>query len=171
LSAFVVLLVGFVLPATKRSNCGGNSAALTACKDYILLLQVWKADHGDEQFRCEQADSQTSWHLRNLSGASWIPSGRLLAKVDGVRLDSAADRRIIMVCGRAYSNVPQRFLGRSPMTHAVAYSTGETGLISPQEFARLDLTGFVDLQTMAETTTVEPNGAASRSQPVRPETN
>jgi len=30
------------------------------------------------------------------------------------------------------------------------YSTGETGLMLPEEFARLDFSRFVDLQAMAE---------------------
>jgi hypothetical protein len=30
----------------------------------------------------------------------------------------------------------------------VAYSTGEVGLVSPGEFAELDLTGFTDLRTL-----------------------
>ena len=57
------------------------------------------------------------------------------------------------------------------MAHAVAYSNGETGLISPEQFARLDLSGFVDLQSLAVTGKVEPDGAANGSQPIRAETN
>jgi len=83
--------------------------------------------------------------------------------LDNARVDPTADKQIIVVCDRAYDNVPQRMFGRSPRAHAVAYSTGDTGLISPEEFARLDLSGFMDLQTLAQTTRVEPDGPANRS--------
>lgn len=147
--ATFALVAGLVLPATvSRTNCGGNSAALAACKGYITVLRLWEADHKAEGFHLDQADPETKRDLTRLPGASWVRASRLLTRLDGVRLDSMAERRIIMVCDRPYDNVPQRLFGRSPMTHAVAYSTGETGLISSEEFARLDLNGFVDLQVV-----------------------
>ncbi|MCP5426633.1 MAG: hypothetical protein H6966_00025 [Chromatiaceae bacterium] len=154
----------------KRSNCGGNSAALAACKGYVTVLQLWAADHDGQSFRIDQADMQTRRELGRLPGASWIRSARLMARSDDVRVDAADEKRIIMVCDHAYDNVPQRIFGRSPMAHAVAYSTGETGLISPAEYARLDLSGFIDL-TLTEPMKVEPDGAANGSQPIRSETN
>jgi hypothetical protein len=38
------------------------------------------------------------------------------------------------VCDKADGNVPQHAIGRAPLTHAVGYSTGETGLIGRREF-------------------------------------
>lgn len=157
-----------LLPRLARpSNCGGNSAALAACKGYITVLRLWAADHDAQMFRHDHADQETRQHLARLPGASWIHSARLLARLDDVRVDSAAERRIIMVCDRAYDNVPQRFFGRSPLAHAVAYTTGETGLISPEEFARLDLSGFTDMQGFNLKSKVEPDAAANGSQPRR----
>ena len=157
-----------MLPAMKRSNCGGNSAALSACKAYITILQLWAADHHGESFHFDQADTQTRQQLGRLPGASWIRSGRLMARLDEVRVEAAADKRIIMVCDHPYDNVPQRIFGTSPMAHAVAYSNGETGLISPQQFARLGLSGFVDLQSLAVTgrsnQTVQRTGASRFAQ-------
>jgi len=155
----------------KRSNCGGNSAALAACNGYITVLQLWAADHAGQRFRYDQADQETKQHLGRLPGASWIRSARLMARMDDVRVDAAADKRIIMVCDHPYDNVPQRIFGRSPMAHAVAYSTGESGLISPAEFVQLDLSAFIDLQMLTETTRVESDGPANGSQPIRSETN
>jgi len=152
----------------RPSNCGGNSAALAACKGYVTILQLWSGDHDGQSFRYDETDDETRQPLARLPGASWIRSARLLARVDDVRVDSAAEKWIIMVCDRAYDNVPQRTFGRSPMTHAVAYANGETGLISPEEFARLDLSGFTDLQGLADTSKVEPVGPANGSQPSGP---
>jgi hypothetical protein len=156
----LVLCAAALLPALARSsNCGGNSAALAACKGYVTVLQVWAAEHEDQRFHYDQADEETKEHLRRLPGASWIRSARLLARLEDVRVDPAAEKRIIMVCDRAYDNVPQRILGRSPMAHAVAYVTGETALISPDEFGRLDLSSFTDLQVL----TVRNEGRTSGS--------
>ena len=167
----VICAASFLPLLARSSNCGGNSAALASCKGYMTALRLWAADHAGQRFRYDQADRDTKQHLGRLPGASWIRSARLMARLDDVGVDAATDKRIIMVCDHPYDNVPQRIFGRSPMAHAVAYSTGETGLISPEEFARLDLSGFVDLQTLAETQKVEPDGAANRSQPIRSETN
>jgi hypothetical protein len=155
--------------AIKRSNCGGNSAALAACKGYITVLQLWAAEHEGQSFRFDRADTSARQELGRLPGASWIRSARLLARLDDVRMDTAADKRIIMVCDPPYGNVPQRIFGKSPMAHAVAYSTGETGLISPDQFARLDLSGFVDLQSLAGTGKIESNVPANGRQPIRSE--
>src|SRR5947207_12760263 len=138
----LALCVGALLPLLARpSNCGGNSAALAACKGYIMVLRLWAADHDGQRFRYDEADEETRQDLARLPGASWIRSARLLARLDDVRVDATSEKRIIMVCDRAYDNVPQRMVGRSPMAHAVAYATGETGLIPPEEVARLDLSG------------------------------
>jgi|GEM_PF-1152397 len=153
------------------SNCGGNTAALAACKGYIAVLRFWAADHEGQRFRYDQADEEIRRQLTLLPGASSIRSARLLARLQDVRVDSAGEKRVIMVCDRAYENVPQRRFGRSPMAHAVAYATGETGLISPEEYARLDLSGFTDLEGLIEKRKVEPDGPANGSQPIRSETN
>jgi hypothetical protein len=154
-AAIVFVAAGLILPTMSRSNCGGNTAALAACNGYITVLQLWEADHEGQMFSYDQADEVTRRHLGRLPGASWIRSARLMARLDDVSVDAAADRQIIMVCDHPYDNVPQKLFGRSPMAHAVAYSTGETGFISPEQFARLDLGGFVDLQTLLEATKVE----------------
>src|SRR5207247_8604309 len=169
-TAIVVVAAGMMLPAMKRSNCGGNSAALSACKAYITISHCRAADHHGESFHFDQADTQTRQQLGRLPGASWIRSGRLMARLDEVRVEAAADKRIIMVCDHPYDNVPQRIFGTSPMAHAVSYSNGETGLISPQQFARLSLSGFVDLQSLAVGGKVGPGGSANGRELIRAET-
>jgi len=161
--AIALVTAGLLLPAVKRTNCGGNSAALVACKGYIMCLKLWSEDHEGSSFHFSQVDFETKRDLAHLPGANWIRSARLLARLEDVRLNPGGDKRIIIVCAQAYDNVPQRLFGRAPMTHAVAYSTGEAGLITPEEFGRLDLRGFVDLQTLSETSLVEPDGPTNGS--------
>jgi hypothetical protein len=152
-AAAVLLAVGLLLPVVQQtSNCGGNSAALAACNGYLVVIDLWAIRHEGRSFHFGQADPETRRELGNLPGESWLHSARLLARVEDVRLDPAAEKRILMVCDRPYDNVPRQLFGRAPMAHAVAYSTGETGLIAPEEFARLDLSGFVDLRTLRQET-------------------
>jgi hypothetical protein len=163
LGLFVIVLIsiGLLWPVMKSSNCGGNSAALAACNGYVSILRSWGAENNGQRFYYSLADSKMRDELKDLPGASWIRSGRLLIKVEDVCVDPMAKKRVIMVCDRAYDNVPERFFGTAPMAHAVAYSTGETGLISPEEFARLDLSGFIDLRRLAKTMNSETNKASS----------
>ena len=164
--AATLVAIGLVWPAMRRSNCGGNSAALAACKGYAAVVELWATDHAGQSFVIGQADAQTRQQLGHLPGASWIRSSRLLARPDGVRIGVSGNRQIILVCDRPYQNVPQRVFGKSPPAHAVVYSTGETGLISPSEFARLELKGFVDLQALAETAANQV-GTAGGNPPLR----
>jgi len=69
-------------------------------------------------------------------------------KIGHVRINPKEPKSLVMVCDCAYDNVPQRIFGRAPMRHAVLYSTGQVGLISPDEFAKLDLSDLVDLRTL-----------------------
>ena len=145
-SMILAVLVGLLVPAMGASNCGGNSVALAACKHFVIVLELWQDDHFGRAFSISEADAETRRQLTMPCGADWIRAARLLAIVEDVRIDPAGDKRIVIVCSRAYDNVPRHAFFRAPATHAVAYSTGETGLISITEFANLDLARFVDLQ-------------------------
>jgi len=148
-SLILAVLACLLVPAMEGgSNCGGNSAALAACQHLVRVLETWQENHPGKAFSFDEADAETRRQLTMPCGASWIRSARLLAVVEDVRINPAGDKRIVIVCDRAYDNVPRHALWRAPATHAVAYSTGETELISITEFANLDLAHFVDLQTI-----------------------
>jgi hypothetical protein len=169
--AIVLVTAGLVLPVFEYyPNCGGNSAALSDCQNYILFLWSWSDDYKSGTFHYSQADPFYRHRLTALAGSTAIRPSHLLARVEDVRVDPNAEKRVFMVCDQAFDNVPRRRFRRAPMTHAVAYSTGETGLITPAEFARLDLSGFVDFQTLNETNVVE-GSPANGNQPIRSETN
>jgi hypothetical protein len=165
----LALAVAVVLPALARvSNCGGNTRALHDCRTFVLVLRIWDVDHNGANFQYSETDSETREWLRLLGRK--LGSARLLAKLQGVRFDPKGTKSVIMVCDTPFDNVPQRRFRRAPFAHAVAYSTGEVGLLSPTEFQRMDLSEFTDLATIASDR-VEPEGAANRSQPVQPGTN
>jgi hypothetical protein len=152
------------------SNCGGNSAALSACRSVVLAFQTVALDRGDKPFRVADLNVSERENFRSPTGMSWLPGARLLVTSDQVSISHGQPRKIIAVCDKAYDNVPQRRFGRSPMSHAVAYSDGSVGLIPVADYQRSNLSRFVDVMTIAPSR-VEPGGAVNRSQPVGSETN
>jgi hypothetical protein len=153
----VIAIAGVIFGATaiiltissfRATNCGGNSAALTACNGYLIAIESWASRHPNQPLHTTAIDSELRRDLTDLPGASWLGSARFLARLDGVRIDPIAPRTIVVACDRAYDNVPRSLVWRSPRTHAVGYSTGDSGLISPEEFANLNLSGFVAVRSI-----------------------
>lgn len=145
-----LLVVGILLPAfAPPPNCGGNSAALSDCRNFVLEIRIWMHEMNGAAFVYEEADQETRRRLQLLGQDHWLGAARLLAQVNGVRVDSESPKTVIMACDMAFDNVPRRWFGKAPMRHAVAYSTGDVGLISPEEFQELDLNGFTDLRTLS----------------------
>ena len=148
----VAVTVFAILPAASRAtNCGGNTAALSACRSYILTLELWEGQHPETIFDLDSISEDIRRDVSHLPGASWLHSGRLMARRTLGKLDSKGRKEVILVYEKPHNNVPRVTFGHAPMMHAVAFSTGETGLITPEEFARLDLTGFVDLKELQST--------------------
>ena len=172
-SQYGVLVTGAaaLLPVLALpSNCGGNSAALSACRSVVLAFQVVALDRGGKSFRIADLNESERENFRYPAGMSWLPGAKLLVTPEPVSITESQPKKIIAVCDSAYDNVPQRRFGKSPMTHAVAYSDGSVGLIPVPDFRRSDFSQFLDVTTIPHSR-VEPYGAANRSQPVSAETN
>ncbi len=88
-------------------------------------------------------------YFRVVTGMSWLPGSKLLVAAGPIVLSEERPRNILAVCDTPFDNVPRRIFGRAPLTHAVGYSDGSNGLISVQEFRRLDLSEFIDVKTVA----------------------
>lgn len=63
----------------------------------------------------------------------------------------ASNREVIIVCESEFDNVSKSFwsLGQKYPAHAVGYSDGKSGLISPGEFTNLSMNSFVSLCELA----------------------
>jgi hypothetical protein len=142
LAAFFFTAALVLSAMCQASNCGGNSAALAACGDFATFLQLWEHRHPGEVFEYDTAGPERT----GLAGANWLRSARFLAKR---AVDPSGLKQIVVVCEQAYDNVPRGVLWKSPMAHAVGYSTGTTGLISPSEFAQVNMNDFVELRETA----------------------
>src|SRR5947199_3425640 len=78
----VVVLPLFALP----TNCGGNSAALTACRSVVLGFQIVALDRRDKSF-CVPDLTQTEQEIfRRPTGMSWLPGARLLVTQQPIRI-------------------------------------------------------------------------------------
>ncbi|MDB6022310.1 MAG: hypothetical protein JWQ04_2167 [Pedosphaera sp.] len=141
-----VVAIGLFLPPllTRASNCGGNSPALSVCKSCIEELEIAEEDKPQkfDVFSISQSDKS---EIARMAQNHWIPESKFFIRTN-VDL-SSTPKRIIVVCDTQYGNVPQPTVWngwRENPAHAVGYSDGTAGLISPEEFKTLDLSGFID---------------------------
>jgi len=153
------LLAGIILPATKRSNCGGNSYALFACEQYSFLAHL-ASDDGKSDFAISKLGDAEKSEAVKLAKSHWIGGADFLARTNFTNPTSG--RLVIIVCEKPFDNVPQpnvwNFYRRNP-AHAVGYSDGSSGLISLAEYSSLDLVNFISLSSI---------GTNSQSRSVQP---
>ena len=135
---------------TYTTNCGGNSAALAAVGTYTTLARVEAMDSPDHAFRVTSATAPQREQLAQLPGASWLRRAHFLVSTTPVAAEST-EHRVIIVCDTPYTNVPRRWFGSAPPSHAAGFSDGSTGLITSTEFAALDRTSFVALNELYPT--------------------
>jgi len=141
------ILLAFAAPPflAKTSNCGGNTAALSVCGTYASVVRISAASNSFDIAAVSDPDILNQ--LRRFTPYHWIPTARFLVLQGPVRIDEGAPRRIVVLCDTPFTNVPQRRFIKAPPTHAVGYSDGTTALITPVEFAKLDITSFAPLDT------------------------
>lgn len=157
----IVLLViaGFAIvaipAATSVTNCGRNSAALTDCGSFANLMVALADDKPNQPFLITNVPPEYREEFSRLARPDhWIPKAHFFVSTQplvGTALDAQRDRknrRILIVCDTPYTNVPERQFWHAPPTHAVGYSDGTTGLISPAEFAKLDFSTFKRLDEL-----------------------
>jgi hypothetical protein len=146
----LVLCAVLLLPSlTPPSNCGGNSAALAACSHIGLCFSNISEKRGNQPVSIVElsAAERASFEFV-LSDLSWIPNSKVFVTRSAIQVDSSNGKRIICVCHTPFDNVPQRWIGKAPLTHAVGYGDGSAGLLSVEEFQRLDLSDFVDVSSI-----------------------
>lgn len=150
----LLLIVGFlaigvtVSPsiAPMKTNCGGNSAALSRVQNIALTAIAGTEDAPDHTFHFGAASTEARKQLTFYARSGWLPRAHFL--VSNAAVSKQGPKRIIVVCDTPYRNVPQRWIGLAPTTHAAGFSDGSCGLISPKEFSALDRSTFVALDEL-----------------------
>ena len=141
-----------MLPLMARpSNCGGNSAALAACRSVYTSFRIVAAGNDQKPLAISAMNPSEKEEFKHVAGLHWLPQAKIMVTTGVVDPDVVDPKRIVIVCDTPFDNVPQKRFGRAPLTHAVAHADGSTGLISVEEFKKLDLTGFVDVRTINST--------------------
>ncbi len=150
LSAAVVIAGMFLTDRlTRTSNCGGNSATMSSCCTIMLDLQLASENLGN-QFNVGQLSQESKADITRSATNYWIVRGKILLRTNITTVGGS--NQIMVVCDAAYDNVPQPTIWnhyKKNPAHAVGYSDGRVGLISPNEFKKLNLAEFVDASLLA----------------------
>ena len=142
LGIFVIAVIACAIlgfPPASTGKLRGNQYTLHVCK---WQISNWKnASAGNPSFdfyALSEADKKRTitWGLRP---NFWIRTNFLWTGV--------SNRAVVIVCESEFDNVPKSSwsFGRKYPAHAVGYSDGKSGLVSPGEFTNLSMVGFVSL--------------------------
>lgn len=147
----LLLFAALVLPAlAPPSNCGGNSYALTACKQLGLYARMANPTNSST-LDLTLLDTLDRTNIFRIVDSPWTTGADYWVRTNG--LGGSAQKRILVVCDTAYDNVPQptiwNLYHRNP-AHAVGFSDGTTGLISPAEFTGMDRSDFAALSDLGK---------------------
>lgn len=142
--AAVVFYRYVLVPDEKPS---GNSAMLAMCGWELSAWKGYQANRPRFNFYELSADQKRRVIIYGLNQDLMIRTNFLWS--------TAPDREIVVLSRRWFDNVPTpapwNLFRRNP-AHAVGYSDGTTGLISPAEFDSLFIYGFASLWSLATNT-------------------
>ena len=147
-----VAAAAILLPAYAKgrvSNCGGNSATMSACRTIMLDMRLASEDLG-KRFDVRQLSRERKTDIAIAATNYWIVRGKILLRKN-ISIGNGSNQ-IMAVCDAAYDNVPQPTIWnhyKKNPAHAVGYSDGSVGLISPADFKKLNLAEFVDASSLA----------------------
>jgi hypothetical protein len=148
--AFVFAVL--VLPIlSEKTNCGGNGYALTACAYFTTAAEI-VGQENHSRFEMGKMTKSEGKALQILAKEAWgVRNGDFLVKTN-FPLGTTNNRQVVVLCLREFANIPRptiwNFFHQNP-AHAVGYSDGTTGLVSPTEFQSLDLSGFASAANLA----------------------
>lgn len=136
----------------RKTNCGGNTAALSYCHMLYTQLSLSLAEQGwKDTAYIGDLPEQERRELARLGQIYWTGKANYLIKRN-VQLSEDREE-IVVLCDTSFDNVPQptvyNFYKRTSR-YAVAMSNGKIKLITPEEFAKIDRSLFVKASELAE---------------------
>jgi hypothetical protein len=132
----------YVLVPEERPT--GNRAAQAMCGWELSAWKSYQADRPRFNFHELSDDQKRRVIIYGMNQDFLIRTNFLWS--------AATNREIVIVCQRRYDNVPTPApwnLFHNTPAHAVGYSDGTTGLISPEEFDSLFVYGLTSVWTLA----------------------
>lgn len=140
-----MFVIGSIGHAT---NCGGNANALAACKYLGATVAMIRGDRlAPEPLTLDAVRRVVGDDDFQLGPRSWPPDAILILEPS---TPIPTDKTLVVVCATVFSNVPQPSIWNlysSNPAHAAGYSDGSWGLLSPAEFAALDRSSFITLDS------------------------
>lgn len=124
-----------------RSNHGMGSSK-GVCKSYILLLRI-ESQKQHELSSINQLKPKTHQEILEILDDYHHGYGQFnyYIKEDIINLDKTK-KEIFIVCEKAFSKQEGSRIYNGPKYHVVAYNDGYTGLITPEEYKKIDLSKF-----------------------------
>lgn len=146
LGVLVIAVIACAILGFPRAGSGklrGNQYALFVCK---CQIRNWKntnpSNPSFDFYALSEADKKRTiaWGF----GANfWIRTN--------FHWTGVSNSEVVIVCESEFDNVPKSSwsFDRKYPAHAVGYSDGKSGLISPSQFTNLSMVGFVSLRNLA----------------------
>jgi hypothetical protein len=141
-----VVFLFFYLPTLRRSGKPReNQLALLECRLFLNAASLGRTNGAFFDF------------LRLSDDNKHRALGLVLNDLDylvktNFAWGTSSNVEVVIVCPTEFDNVPEPFLlnlyHRNP-AHAVGYSDGKTGLISPKQYINLNISGFVSAWSLA----------------------
>jgi hypothetical protein len=135
----------------KSSNCGGNSYAMAACANFTMEAEMIAQEH-NSHFAIDKMTGSDWGIFKMLAKDAWgVRSTDFMVKTNFF-LGTGGSQQVVVVCLQQFANVPRPTIWnfyQKNSAHAVGYSDGTVGLISPTEFTNLNLNGFVSVASLA----------------------
>ena len=111
---------------------------------YGLTIRIVGSDNGGVFELSSLHDSEMK-DIAWIANSHWTSGAAFLLKRSRFKPEHD-EKHIVAVWNRAYNNIPQPTLWngyKKTPAHAVTYSDGSAGLISPAAFEQLDLSDFI----------------------------
>ena len=141
---FVIAMI-ILLHLASTGRLYGNKLMRVECYQQLKALRNAEPNSSNFDFFKLSDDDKRDTIIRGGNSDFWI-------KTNFTWEASESNRQIVLVCGREFDNVPKpgfwNYFWRNP-AHAVGYSDGKTGLVSPEQFVKLISAGFVSMSNLA----------------------
>ena len=157
----LVVIVGLLSLVIPNRGIYRNPAKLALinerilCDLYVSYVLLNASNNPAHPFLITNVSPQTREYLSGLPRKNhWAPQARYLVSTQplmGAELEilkHPKNRQILIVCDTPCTKLPNGVFSHRPPIHVVGYSDGETGLISPAEFAALDRSTFKRLDEL-----------------------
>lgn len=146
LPVLVLLSLGTLMAVWPTvSDCGGNNPVMTQERIFLEAARYAALISPDRRIVITSLSPEQQECF-----AHWQGDPALLVSTKPLPFDEPDTSDIFIVCSEAHTNRPKWWWEARAPLHAVGYADGGIGLISVEQFKRLDRSHFVPVPTTLE---------------------